>query len=374
MICLLLTEIYNSFKTFYTQLNVQNLIDPNFTAYKEYNPALAISDSAKPDIYFLLFDEMGGSSTLKDQWNIDNTHIDSFLIKRGFHVIPEAHSNYSWTVHSVSTTFNMNYLSDTLIPILDDPKSYLYATNSFLKNSLMSILKKEGYSIRQYQPISFDIEGMPENPFFYKYRYYHFFYKTLPGRIHRDIYWNFIMNRKKSILKKRYKEKDITIKYIYKKIVSSTSKTNQPKFIYGHFLIPHDPYIYDSSGNIREPEASVKRKKEDGIKEYQQQLYYADKLIKQLIEQIQKNNKKNTVIILAGDHGYRYYTKPGQQYMYKNMIAMYFPDGNYKDLYPTMSSVNIFRVVLNKYFNAGFPLLKDTTIYITPQTQTRFVK
>jgi hypothetical protein len=374
MLCLFATEIYNTVKTYNTNLSVHNLIDPNFTVYNQYKPTAPITDSPKPDIYFLLFDEMGGSSALKDCWNIDNDHIDTFLTKKGFYVVPEARSNYSWTVHSVSTTFNMNYIADTLIPLLDDPKSYLYATNSFLKNSLMSILEKEGYNIFQYQPISFGIKEMPGKPFFYKYRYYHFFYKTLPGRIHRDIYWNLLIKTKVQNMKKNYAEKDKTLKYIFQKVKESASANDQQKFVYGHFLIPHDPYIYDSSGHLRDPALQLKPKKNDGIKGYEQQLYYADKLIQELVTHIQANNKKNTVIIIAGDHGYRYYTNKEQDYMYRNMNAIYFPDGGYKELYPTMSSVNTFRIVLNKYFDAKLPLLKDESIYISPQTQTRFIK
>ncbi|HEX4958254.1 MAG TPA: sulfatase-like hydrolase/transferase [Lacibacter sp.] len=374
MICLFVSEVYNTFKTYQTNLKVQNLIDPNFTVYNQYNPEKKLADSSKPDIYFLIFDEMGGSAALKDCWNIDNSFIDTFLNKKGFYVVPHARSNYSWTVHSVSTTFNMNFMADTLIPLLDDPKSYLYATNSFLNNSLMSILKKEGYDIFQYQPISFGIKDLPGKPFFYKYRYYHFFYKTLPGRIHRDIYWNLSIKRKVQNMKEHNNEKDRILKYILGKVKESASKKDQQKFVYGHFLIPHDPYIYDSSGNLLTPTLNPKRKKSDGIREYEQQLFYADKLIQELVTHIQTNNKKNTVIIVAGDHGYRYYTHPGQDYMYRNMNAIYFPDGNYQTLYPTMSSVNTFRIVLNKYFDAGLPLLKDESIYITPQTQTRFVK
>ncbi len=371
MVCLLFSEVYNTMKTYGIHAKVQNLIDPNFTIYNQYQAATNKPDSLKPDIYFLIFDEMGNSSVLKERWNINNDFIDTFLVKKGFYVVPGARSNYSWTVHSVSTTFNMLYLSDTLNPLLDDPKSYLYATNSFLRNSLLSILKKEGYTIHQYQPISFGQKDIPGKPFFYKYRLYHFFYKTLPGRIHRDLYWNMAIRHKNKTLREGYIEKDRIQKFIFHKVKNSVSKTGKQKFIYGHFLIPHDPYIYDSTGNLLMPE---QQKRGTSIFKYQQQLYYADKLIKELVTHIQTNNRKNTVIIIAGDHGYRYYTNPGQDYMYRNMISLYFPDSNYQSLYPTMSSVNTFRIVLNKYFEANLPLLKDTSIYIAPQNQTRFVK
>jgi len=39
--------------------------------------------------------------------------------------------------------------------------------------------------------------------------------------------------------------------------------------------------------------------------------------------------------------------------------AYYFPDNDYSLLYPEISPVNSFRVILNKYFKTGLSLLKD---------------
>ncbi len=39
--------------------------------------------------------------------------------------------------------------------------------------------------------------------------------------------------------------------------------------------------------------------------------------------------------------------------------AIYFSDGDYEMLYPTMSPVNTFRIILNKWFGTQYPLLAD---------------
>ena len=41
------------------------------------------------------------------------------------------------------------------------------------------------------------------------------------------------------------------------------------------------------------------------------------------------------------------------------MNAYYFPDGDYRDLYQTITPVNTFRIVLNKYFGRDFERLPD---------------
>jgi hypothetical protein len=45
-----------------------------------------------------------------------------------------------------------------------------------------------------------------------------------------------------------------------------------------------------------------------------------------------------------------------------DLNTYYFSDGNYSTLYDSISPVNSFRVILNKYFKTGLPLLKDSTI------------
>ena len=46
----------------------------------------------------------------------------------------------------------------------------------------------------------------------------------------------------------------------------------------------------------------------------------------------------------------------------KNLSAYYFPDDT-EGLYPTITPVNSFRVIFNKYFDQNYPLLDDKALY-----------
>jgi hypothetical protein len=70
------------------------------------------------------------------------------------------------------------------------------------------------------------------------------------------------------------------------------------------------------------------------------------------------------VIILEGDHGYRFYEKKDRLKEFRNLNAYYFSDRDYRSLSDSISPVNTFRVVLNKYFCNSLPLLKDSSIYL----------
>ena len=70
------------------------------------------------------------------------------------------------------------------------------------------------------------------------------------------------------------------------------------------------------------------------------------------------------VVIIQGDHGYRFYTDAKLDAAFENLNAYYFSDGDYSLLYNGISPVNAFRVVLNKYFGCSLPLLKDSSVRI----------
>jgi hypothetical protein len=47
-----------------------------------------------------------------------------------------------------------------------------------------------------------------------------------------------------------------------------------------------------------------------------------------------------------------------------NYAAWYFPDRSYQQLYDSMTNVNTFPVLLNKYFKAEMPVQKDSVVYL----------
>ena len=72
------------------------------------------------------------------------------------------------------------------------------------------------------------------------------------------------------------------------------------------------------------------------------------------------------MIIFLGDHGFRHTTDPADLSNYfQNQNALYFPDREYHLLHDSISTVNEFRITFNKLFDAGFPLLKDSSIFLT---------
>ena len=79
-----------------------------------------------------------------------------------------------------------------------------------------------------------------------------------------------------------------------------------------------------------------------------------------LINEIKKVDK-DAIIIMHSDHGLL--ENEILNGRLANLFAIYFPDKDYSSLYPTITPINIFRVVLDKYFSAGLGLLPDNSYY-----------
>lgn len=375
-VILILSEIPHSIKRYKLDQSVHNLIDFRFTAFDEYQPPIHLADSAKPDIYLLMFDALGSTKSIQTDLGYDNSELDSFLLNKNFFVAKNVKANYNWTIFSVSTMMNLEYLPHWISPVMNEPKVHFWGTESFKNNSLYQILKSENYRIHNYQPLSFDNTDWPGPSFFGFFKDQHYYFKTLPGRLHRDIFWNFI-NTNISFLKQKQLSAIIKRNALQKQLLDTTialvknscSLNPVPKFVYGHFMATHDPYIFDSAGNLLTDVQALANNKKNEAQNYFNQVKVADSIIRDLVIHIKQTNKKNTVIIVAGDHGFPTELIKKYGYAFETYSSFYFPDHDYKNLNDSLQPINHFRVILNKFFGTGYPMLGDSTVVVTTENE-----
>jgi len=367
----MLYELFNSVTNLLFYKKEKYLLDNRFNVYNQAERPTLLPDSSKPDIYFLVFDALPSTTAMQQTWDFNNYALDSFLHKENFYVAANSKSNYNLTVLSVSSTLNMDYTPPVDL-YQDETKMYFKASASLHNNSLTRYLKETGYDIKQFQPVSFVNKDWKGRLFFPDMLYMNYFYQTLPGRVYRDLGWNF-SQLKTNLIKKQdfsyYEKRNNNHRNDLLKttlLIKKSCAINKPKpeFVYAHYQLPHDPYIYDSTGNLKQAQKTITYKEEEQPAAFIEQVKFANKIIQQLVTHIKQTNRPNTVIIIEGDHGFRnIYGKKGYM-IYDNFSSFYFPDRNYKYLYPTISPVNSFRVVLNNFFEAKLPLLKDSSIFI----------
>ena len=94
-------------------------------------------------------------------------------------------------------------------------------------------------------------------------------------------------------------------------------------------------------------------------KPYAQQIVCVNKKIDALTDSILASARRPLVIIIQGDHGYRYYDKPDRQKEFAVFHAVYFSSQDYRLYSDSVSSVNTFRLVFNTFFKKDFRLLEN---------------
>jgi hypothetical protein len=338
-----------------------------------YNQAIPVelrgTDTKKnPDIFFIVFDEYTSSKALKKYFNFDNSGLDSGLLANGFFISSNSQSNYNSTPLSIASALDMQYFNRQLENVPNDALMLLQGSYSVKRSLLPPQLEQQGYQILNYSLCDIKNHPISVDPVFEEYEIKALSLETLWGRIKRDILWNIIVRLP------GYSSEKLppNMPYIrrnqsnYSNFIQELKKeSNRPRFVIGHLLLPRRPAHVDRYGNVRSTSQSdYMDKNHDSL--YLEQLIYANTLIDSLARTAAKARTRPLVLIIEGDHGNRYaeWGSGIREKQFMNLNTYYFSDNDYSLLYDSISPVNSFRVVLNKYFNAGLPLLKDSTIWL----------
>jgi hypothetical protein len=327
----------------------------------------------RPDIYFIVLDEYPSSVSLSEDLQFDNHSLDSLLKSNGFFISGRSNSNYNVTPFSLSSTFNLNYLKPGMDKELISSKLFMQAVQTFSNNEVVDYLQSQQYEIKNYG--CFDLQARPTAvPSYFQDRYQsQIDNQTLYSRFMRDVSWQFRMKNiftgKFRLPKSYFKSKQLHLHrnaYNWEQLLSefSTDTAAGNKFVYVHLMLPHEAFYLNADGSFTSDSAVVTNS-QNFRDAFINQVIYTNKLIAQLVEKINKSdNSKEKVIIIEGDHGYRFFETKDRLKEFRNLNAYYFSDRDYRLLYDSISPVNTFRVVLNKYFCNDLPLLKDSSIYL----------
>src|SRR5436190_7093366 len=322
------------------------------------------ANNTLPDIYHILFDSYTNYPVMKEYWGYDND-IYSYLNSNGFYTIDSTISNYKSTPFSISSILNLEYLKGVDQFLVSTSSNFFLGQKIYKDNALYKFLKKSNYKFsiftqleKKDMMLGLGFLGVQDQTYWLRTQ-------TL-----ERLYLNpWSLNKLKgnsntqpaSVIESmenfsRYNNEAID------HILNDCKKTpqNSPIFSFTHIMLPHDPYVHDENGNI------IKSAGPGGInmQGYLSQLKYSNKIIRQIIDCLLSDTSRNKIIILQGDHGYRHFSNAPLAKQYGALNAFYFYNKDYSGLYKTMSNVNTYRIVINKFFNDNLPLLEDKTVLI----------
>jgi hypothetical protein len=151
--------------------------------------------------------------------------------------------------------------------------------------------------------------------------------------------------------------------FVLEQLEDDVLEIPSPKFVFAHLIIPHHPFVFGPNGEeVKESISNISSVPSFPIYKqgYSDHVTYINKRIQEIIDIILERSPNLPIIIIQGDHG----PAPFDVIRYRMPIlnAYYFPNGT-DGLYETISPVNTFRVVLNKYFGQQYELLDDVAFF-----------
>ena len=336
----------------------------------------------KPDVYFLVFDSYPGTAFLKDYMQFDNSPFNDTLKNRGFRVLADPKSNYYWSALSISSNLNFEYLESIKNFQRVSAKVYSDAALTVQYSLVPKIFKHYNYKL--YNLSVFDIDNTPplhEEDFLSLSEREVLLYNTLSERMRRDLLWNLMVGKHALPFIQRMEKRrqdnfawGQTEKRDFNNIVIDSlmkipwQQTTSPKFVYAHVYLPHPPFFYDENGSANELTTIFDEKSQESKPLFVSYLKYTNQVAIKIIDQIMQASGGNALIIFQSDHGFRDFRERRlhPRLFFKNYSAFYFPDKNYSSLYDTMSNINTFPVIFNKYFGTNIPLQQDSTVFLAP--------
>jgi hypothetical protein len=335
--------------------------DSFYSDSKIITPKELTNFTAKPNFYFVLFDGYPGFKTLHHLFNFDNSQHKRDLEARGFYVKDSMRSNYNYTLAAMTSLFNLSYVNrKNSMPINDF--SFMYrAQNTIDKSAVAQHLISQDYQIHNLSLFSFaGNKGAAD--------YINYFSPL--ELVERNFFHNFFLrelaqnNQYKELPLINYYAKSFDRFYFQnEKILNDCIEQagkNANSFTYAHLLLPHEPYLTDSLGNLLSKRLDNSLSEKEGFVQYTQ---YANKVMLRLADEITKRDSSAHILFLS-DHGYRDNSEENKLYSFDNFMALKTPSKNYEGIEKLKSNINIFPYLFNTFCGQSINYAADSTFYI----------
>jgi hypothetical protein len=350
------------------------------------------------DIYYIVLDGYARADILADLYGFDNQPFLDELSDRGFYIAERSNANYNQTRLSIPTSLNMSYMQE--LGITPDTPFSLESHLALLSDAqVFELLSSEyGYQLANFRSGYQLVDIHTLDSFMEPEGATDVTYADLPtvtvfGRTLalsgfeilllqttalEPVLPSMLQSTSESPL---YEEHRQRILFEFEHLPDFAAMDGE-YFVYAHIPAPHPPFVFFADGSPRTHLLPFEMSdgsqylaklggRDEYITRYTAQLTHINSLVLESIDRILAGSETPPLIILQADHGpgvYFDWESLGNTYTPERLgilNAYYFPDGNYTNLYPSITPVNSFRVVFDQFFGTDFGLLPDRSYYAT---------
>lgn len=320
----------------------------------------AVDPASYPDIYFVILDAYTREDYLRQVFDYDNGPFLEGLRERGFYIAEKSRSNYIFTQMSLASTLNQEYVAEDLLENVAENWNAAVPrlAGEIWDSKTAAFLKARGYEFITFPSYIASTEIRSADRYIKP--------KASAGLTE---FQRALINRTPiRVLAQRIASPRNFQFFFPFDAIESLEPRGRPMFVFAHIMAPHLPHTVDAEGRHYDVPPSY-------IEGYRNEVAYLNKRIEAMVATVLES-RPNSVFIIQGDHGpwsdwdgnaegrHEPWHGTREDYIRDRtaiLNAYYFPDGGYDALYPEITPVNSFRVLLNRFFGADLPLLEDKT-------------
>jgi hypothetical protein len=340
--------------------------------------------SAPPDIYLILLDAYARADVLEEIYSFDNREFLDSLRSRDFYIADNSSSNYMQTLLSLTACLDADYLDAFAQKVGVRSRNHRPLRRKLQKTRVLQFLREQGYTIVAFATDQPETELPSADVRIDFGRTVDYFTNALLNTTPLpDIYFagggpDVFADFRNRIL------------YIIEQTAEASKLARSPMFVFSYIESPHPPFVFGPKGERLRPGNRLHHKdgdrligengitREEYIEGYRDQVTFMNSKVLDMVDEILKRSARPPIIILFGDHGpraelfWQSAEKTNQREAMTNLAAFHLPDDGAKALYPSISPVNYFRIILPHYFGVDLERVADRNYFSTVTQPFRF--
>lgn len=338
-------------------------IDAAFRSRANLRQVSGVSTIARgatlPDVYYVILDGYSSAATLKAIYGYDNGPFVDYLRSRGFYVADGSHSNYSMTTLSLASSTNMEYLDEMAKALGPETRDMGPIRDLIKNNRVLQTFKRRGYKFVNFQS-GWTVTPKNENA--------DWDVNCGGSREFSRVLAQTTLLQPFGISHRIAEESRRRILCEFSTLQEVQHRIPPPRFVFAHIVSPHPPFLFGRHGeridNETEDLGELQWKDKSG---YIDQLVFCNQRVQETVDRILREARTPPIIIIQGDHGSASsgYDEASDTLFRERMgiLNAYLLPRGPSSLYPSISPVNSFRVVLNDYFGEPHALLDDRSFF-----------
>ena len=327
------------------------------------------------DIYVIVVEDIGSERTLRDAWGMTGESPFAFLDELGFERIADSHANYGKTGHSLASMFDLDYLDDVAARMGPDSGDYGPVYDLLDRPAAARFLQERGYEYVHigswWDPTArssiADVNLGLETPSDFATAWLDT--SALPAITARLAKIGIHLG----VAGLEPHELQYRSAIAGFDALESTLDRPGRTFVFAHFLVPHDPYVFDADGAFVTPEAAEGRSRQQRFLD--QSRYTMARVAAFVREALAGPDETDPVIVVTTDEGpnplayekdedafdWEHATDDELREKFEIELGLYLPgvDPAAAGVHERMSLVNVFRGLFDAYFGTAYGQLPD---------------